>query len=693
MPRASRFTPLDQLPVVVLDTETTGLDVSSCRLLQISGVWVADGQVVRARSFDRLVNPGVPIPPRSTTIHGISDAMVATAPPFAEVWPEIDRFLDAAVIVGQSIGFDLAVLLRETQRVGATWRRPQFLDTKLLMAALDPEAGELGLDTIAARLGVPITDRHTALGDALVTAEIFIRLLPRLAAAGIRTLGEAEARSNALQRIRSRQQAEGWYDASTVRPADPFESGASDLARVDSFAYRHRVAHVMRPAPTLLPPSATLAEAIRHMVDGRLHAVLAGDPAGGRVDGIVSQRDVLTALAHHGAAGLDHRLETLMSQPVATIPRDAFLYRAVARMQRLHVGQLPVEDAGRRIVGMLSLRDLLTEEAGQPILLGDKLSNAPTPRALASARAELPALARQLRADEVPAAEIATVLAAEWRELLARAAVLAEKRMETEGAGQPPVAYALLALGRVGRGESLLHDELEHAIVFASGAPDGFEARWFETFAAHVLDVLRGAEVAASGGASAGDAAWRRSLEGWRSEIERWAIAPAAGAAEPFFDFRLAYGDEELAEDLRSLALAVAAGAPDLVRALSPGAPPAAAEAAIDLAGAGLRPIEAAARALALATGVRLLGTGERLAEVVPRSGLSRSTADELIELHERLLDVLLHQQQQALAAGRPASGTIDLAALDDGLRAEVRAALEHTGRLRDIVRLARALI
>ena len=106
------------MDAVVLDSETTGLDVTQARIVQLSAVRVAGGRVLADEVFDVLVNPGVPIPPATTAVHGIDDAMVAGAPVFREVKPAFDRFCGDAVLIGQSIGFDLAVLLRETRRLG-----------------------------------------------------------------------------------------------------------------------------------------------------------------------------------------------------------------------------------------------------------------------------------------------------------------------------------------------------------------------------------------------------------------------------------------------------------------------------------------------------------------------------------------------------------------------------------------------
>lgn len=699
MPRASRFTPLAEIQAVVLDTETTGLDVTACRIVQISGVRFANGVVLGDKTLDLLVNPGVPIPPQATAVHGIDDAMVAGAPSFARAKAELDAFVGDAVLIGQSIGFDLAVLLRETHLAGGVWREPQFLDTKLLAAALDPAARELGLDALAARLGVSISDRHRALGDALVTAQIFARLLPQLAAAGIRTLGEAQARSNAQLRIRARQSDQGWYDATSVRPPDAFESGsdAQALVRFDSFAYRHRVEHVMSRSPVIVPPSTLLGNAIRRMAEEGLRAVLAGDPESGRADGILTQGDALKAIARTGAAALSLRLEAAMTAPVATMPSDAFVYRALARMQRLGVAQLPVEDSGRRIVGIVSLRDLLEGESGQAVVLGDRLSTAPTPRALATVRAELPAMVRRLLAEEVPPPEVSAILSAELRELLARAAVLAEKRMESEGSGRPPVAYALLAVDRIGRAEALLDSEPEHALVFASGEPAGPEAAWFGDYAAHLADVLTAAGCRWPAGAVvATDARWSRSLDGWLAEVGRWSAGPEPAPAARFLDFRLAYGDQDLSEDLRSLALEAAGPPSGLARALAPShrvASTAPAEAAVDLAVAGLAPIEAAARALAVAGAIPALSTAERLAEACSRTGLSRHTADEFTELHEKLHAILLRQQARDHEAGRPTVTAVTVGELPAPQRAEVEEALARAARVGDVVRVALALV
>ena len=93
---------------------------------------------------------------------------------------------------------------------GLEWPEPAYLDTLLLAAALDPDLPELSLDALAQRLGVSVYGRHTALGDSLVTAEVFARLVPRLKDRGVATLGEAQAYSRRAKAILKAQEKAGW---------------------------------------------------------------------------------------------------------------------------------------------------------------------------------------------------------------------------------------------------------------------------------------------------------------------------------------------------------------------------------------------------------------------------------------------------------------------------------------------------
>jgi DNA polymerase-3 subunit epsilon len=185
-------TPLRNLSYVVFDTETTGLNpLDGDKLISIAGVRIVNSRILRNETFESLVNPERLIPARATRVHGITDAHVASAPKGDEVLSRFRGFVGDSVLVAHNAGFDMAVL--EVSETGSRlFSSMMIFDTHLLSASLHDHASGHGLDSIASRLGVTIEagERHTALGDALITAEIFVKFLSILEARGLNSLGQ-----------------------------------------------------------------------------------------------------------------------------------------------------------------------------------------------------------------------------------------------------------------------------------------------------------------------------------------------------------------------------------------------------------------------------------------------------------------------------------------------------------------------
>lgn len=203
-------TALSDLPALVFDCETTGLDVTRDRMVSIGAVRLQGARLFRSLVLDRLVNPGVPIPPRSTAVHGITDAMVEAAPSFGKVEPLFRELAEGCVLIGHNVPFDIAILRLEYEAAGIDWPTPHSLDLLQLVTVLDPALESASLDALADFWGVENRGRHTALGDALVTAEIFRVLLPRLADLGVHTLGDANDFCGRATTVIRRQTAMGW---------------------------------------------------------------------------------------------------------------------------------------------------------------------------------------------------------------------------------------------------------------------------------------------------------------------------------------------------------------------------------------------------------------------------------------------------------------------------------------------------
>ncbi|ATH78973.1 DNA polymerase III subunit epsilon [Vreelandella venusta] len=190
---------LRNLDIVSFDTETTGLELRrGDTVISLGACRIVNGRLLASDAFNHYVDPQRPIPAASTVIHGITDADVAGAATLDSVLTLFSAYVDNAVLLAHNAAFDMLAISGH----GVRFDMP-VLDTLLISRALDEALDGHDLDTLAKRydLHFPPGTRHTALGDARVTAELWLALLPRLEARGIDTLEELLAlQANAFDR-------------------------------------------------------------------------------------------------------------------------------------------------------------------------------------------------------------------------------------------------------------------------------------------------------------------------------------------------------------------------------------------------------------------------------------------------------------------------------------------------------------
>ena len=185
---------LSDLNFTIVDVETTGWSPDKAGITEIGAVRMRQGTVVA--EFTSLVNPGTPVPAPITELTGISDPMLAPAPPAAAVLPGLLAFAEGSVLAAHNAAFDLRFLTAACAAAGLPWPGFEVLDTvrlaRHLMVTPD-EVPDCKLGTLADFFGAPAQPSHRALAEARATAVVLGHLLRRLADRDVHTLGELAA--------------------------------------------------------------------------------------------------------------------------------------------------------------------------------------------------------------------------------------------------------------------------------------------------------------------------------------------------------------------------------------------------------------------------------------------------------------------------------------------------------------------
>jgi CBS domain-containing protein len=691
----SPATPLVALKAVAVDTETTGLNPKTARIVQLAAIPLT-GATPTGSTVAELINPGCPIPPAITAIHHITDAMVAGAPVFADIWPVFAEQLSTRVIIAYQAGYDVAMLKRECALAGISWRDPPRLCVRALSRCVAPAAlKDTTLDGLCRWLDIVIQGRHSAPGDAMAAAAIWARLVPMLAHKGVRTLGEAVSAAAAMDG--GGHAPDSIFASSVAEPDVLAPGGAGPAFRLDSYPYRRRVGDVMSKPPIFAPSDLPLREAARLLTQKRISSVLVTKPDGAA--GIVTERDLLRGLARGGNADA-LPIGELASHPLLTIPASMHHYKAVGRMNRLGIRHLAVTDMSGAIIGVVTPRDLLRERATEAIILGDEIEAAADGPALAEARAKLVPLAASLLDDDMDARGICAVISAELCALTKRAAELAESQMTADGKGAAPVPYAVLVLGSGGRGESLLAPDQDNAIIYEHGEADGPADQWFAELGARIADILDVAGVPyCKGGVMARNPEWRKSVAGWRATVDGWVRRSRPEDLlniDIFFDGVPVHGNAGMGEDIWKHAyrqghssvifqklLAELAG-----RWRSPlglfGGFRVDRGARTDFKIGGLMPIFTGARVLSIKHGVLARSTPGRLRGVSDAGAFNREAAETVLAAHETILKAILRQQLADARSGIPPSNLVETGRLDQVTRAGLRNAAKDVSLLVD---------
>ena len=186
--------------MVALDFEATGLDFARDSVVSYGVVPVSDGRALMAGSQYQEVSPLVPPSGRSITVHELRAADLAGAPPLQEVIGSLRTALDGRFLLTWAAGVEIGFLRTLFGERARRWRRRTVDVMRLTMlleriAGREARRGDYRLAVAAERFGVPPEGPHHALGDALMTAELFLVLANKLESHRLRTVRQLQRAS------------------------------------------------------------------------------------------------------------------------------------------------------------------------------------------------------------------------------------------------------------------------------------------------------------------------------------------------------------------------------------------------------------------------------------------------------------------------------------------------------------------
>jgi CBS domain-containing protein len=451
------------------------------------------------------------------------------------------------------------------------------------------------------------------------------------------------------------------------------------------------VSAIMRPA-TFAPAEMPLREALRELDRPEVTALLVGGREAAVADlAIVGDAEARAALADERIT-LDTELRTVARFPVPTVPIEQLAIEATVDMLAADAEHLAVLDAGR-VCGLLSARDLLGLDAHSPIGLRHAILGAADQPALERAVSHLPGLFLALSRAGVPPRDLGRVLS------LAHDAVVARLvDFSLSHRGPAPLAWAWLDLGSASRREFTLASDQDNALAYAD-PPDGDADEVDEYFALLGADVNAGLASCGIGvdhnGVLARERRWRMSRHDWLRTFDECLTEPDEShlvRASVAFDFRPAAGGLAMAAELTAR-MRAAREHPQFMRLLAraaAGAPVALGfrsqlstdrDGHLDLKAGAIIPLVNLVRYHALANGVTISPTLDRIEAAAAAGGLSREDADELAEAFTVITRARLDHHAHRLSAGEPADNVIDPSALAPIARSDLRGALQAVRR------------
>jgi CBS domain-containing protein len=435
------------------------------------------------------------------------------------------------------------------------------------------------------------------------------------------------------------------------------------------------VAQLIRREPVTASPDITIAEAARLMTEQDLSSLLLVEHD--KLCGVLTDHDLRSrCIAANRDTG--QAVRTIMTSQLHTISPRNKVADAVLLMNQHNVHHLPVEDDGK-LIGIITGTDLIQQQGNNPLQLVGRIHAAQDVAELVNISRQLPMLQQQLVSSHTSCYRIGQIMSSIGDALTQHLIRLAQVEL-----GEPPITFAWLAAGSLGRQEMHAISDQDNALLLSDEYDKNQHGTYFEQLAKFVCDGLHACGIVyCPGGIMASNPDWRQPLKVWQQYFTDWVTTPAAKnvmLACNFFDLRCLSGDQMLFERMFQAAVKLAAGNQIFLAHLAANATRHTIplgffrqfvlvangehQDRLDLKLGGIIPITELARLFALAAGLTVVNTYERLMEASKTTTLSQRGAADLHDALEFINTIRLRQQINAYAQGLAMNNYVDPQAL-----------------------------
>jgi CBS domain-containing protein len=456
---------------------------------------------------------------------------------------------------------------------------------------------------------------------------------------------------------------------------------------------RRPVGEIVHRDVVVCQPTTTVREAAQQMVEANSSSVLVdlGDDLG-----IVTDSDLRTRVVAAGA-GPDTTLADVMTAPARTVTADRPGSDVLLELLDSGLHHLPVVDARRNVVGVVTDSDLIGVAARSPFQVRAAITHATDAEALREAMARLPQALIALHDARVPAHTLSGVITSAHDALTRRSIELAEADL-----GSPPVPYTWFALGSFARREAYPDSDQDNALAWNGPPGDPDQRAWMSALAERVVGGVAAAGIPpCSGGAVASKGLFARPLEDWERVARSWLDDPDQEKAlilvNVVVDGRAIWGEDVAAKRMRA-AFASARNRPRLLRLLESFAladrPPTGFRhdlvvehdgehrGTLDIKKGGLLPIVDIARSAAMAAGVSAASTPARLNAAEAAGTIPADDVAVLRDAFDLVTDLRMQHQVRQLREGRPPDNHIDPGDLTQLVRTYLKDAFRAVARV-----------